>query len=268
MLLNTCIVSTDAHGSINMESCTAGSAVVQRRMMFATHFLPPDLPNYWNIIAGFASKISSENITPQSARMAMENMKVINPEEFISDTLLIKEIIGIECNASKKPLGIPLIPNQTHCVCCSGKLLLRSDRPSLISLYTNSLATVPATHFHKYCQNNRSGCRLVQYGYHKNGNANSQYSTNWSVLPYSVLSQETGFEMELLKQFDVELLIGQISYKQKADIYNVAKGYNTTQKKKSSTKETSKSEHKPPIHGYVKSVVTQYIYNYDVTMLV
>ena len=228
-----------------MESCGAESAAVQR-LIFAANYLPPDLPDYWNIVANFAS---SKNVTSQSAKIAMENLKVIDPEAFISDTLIIKEISGVECIATKKPLGIPLVPNQTCCICCGGKLLLRSDRPSRISLYTNTLGTVPATHFHKYCQNNRNGCRLVQYyGYHTNGNTNSQYSPNWNILPYFISSQETGFEMELLKQFDIELLIGQIAYKQKADIYNVVKGYDTVQKR-SSTKEIGKTGHKPPVHG-------------------
>jgi hypothetical protein len=33
-------------------------------------------------------------------------------------------------------------------------------------------------------------------------------------------TRETGFQMELLKKFDAEILIGQVSYKQRADIYN------------------------------------------------
>ena len=35
----------------------------------------------------------------------------------------------------------------------------------------------------------------------------------------------------MLKEFDAELLIGQISYKQKAEIYNVFRGYDLTKKK-------------------------------------
>ena len=53
--------------------------------------------------------------------------------------------------------------------------------------------------------------------------------------------------MAMLKQFDVELLSGQMSYKQKADI---TKGYDTT-KKVCSTVEKDKEVHKQPIHGYV-----------------
>lgn len=41
----------------------------------------------------------------------------------------------------------------------------------------------------------------------------------------------------MLQKFDVELLIGQVSYKQKADIYNIYNGYDTTIKKR--TKQVS-----------------------------
>ena len=56
--------------------------------------------------------------------------------------------------------------------------------------------------------------------------------------------------MAMLKQFDTELLIGQISYKQKADIYNVSKGYDTA-KKTCTTIERSNKAKIPPVHGYV-----------------
>ena len=75
-------------------------------------------------------------------------------------------------------------------------------------------------------------------------------SINWKTLPYFIFSQETGFEMKMLKNFDVELLSGQISYKQRADIYNVSKGYDTT-KKVCTTIQRNEEAHRPPIHGYV-----------------
>lgn len=55
--------------------------------------------------------------------------------------------------------------------------------------------------------------------------------------------------MSMLKKFDIELLIGQISYKQKADIYNVSKGYDTT-KKQCSTIVKEKEPRTQPVHGY------------------
>lgn len=76
------------------------------------------------------------------------------------------------------------------------------------------------------------------------------YNNDWVTLPYFLSSQETGFEMFILKKYDIELLIGQMSYKQRADIYNIEKGYNTT-KKECSTIEKAKVPRKPPVHRYV-----------------
>ena len=38
-------------------------------------------------------------------------------------------------------------------------------------------------------------------------------------------SGETAFDMELLNRFDFNILIGQISYRQAAEIYNYYHGY-------------------------------------------
>jgi len=118
---------------------------------------------------------------------------------------------------------VVLIPPQSVCTLCSGKLLLRRDRPSRLTLYTESMGTVPASHYHKYCQNVKKGCKFIQfYGFHKLGDHSPIYfDVNWKTLQYFISSQETGFELKMLEKFDVELLIGQLSYKQRADIYNV-----------------------------------------------
>lgn len=76
-------------------------------------------------------------------------------------------------------------------------------------------------------------------------------------------SQETGFEMSMLKQFDAELLIGQISYKQKADIYNVSKGYDTV-KKECSTIERMIDGQQFPVHVYVNNYSKQHINKIDI----
>ena len=57
----------------------------------------------------------------------------------------------MEYGPTKQSLGVPLIPSQTECSSCGGKLLLRADRPSRLSLYTKALGTVPAAQYHKYC---------------------------------------------------------------------------------------------------------------------
>lgn len=47
-----------------------------------------------------------------------------------------------------------------------------------------------------------------------------EYNKDWNTLEHFVVSRETAFDMQLLEKFDVELLIGQVSYKRSSDIYN------------------------------------------------
>lgn len=229
-----------------------GATAELRRMLFATSFLPPALPCYWELIAKFASQDKPSEIasTPEFVKIAMENMEVLNSEAFISDTALTDQLINMEYIVTKQPLGIPLISKLTECQSCGGTLSLRSDRPSRLTIYTLSLGTVSATHFHKHCQNYHKGCKFVQYyGYYKHpGSGRLVYDNNWNTLPYFISSQETGFEMRILQQYDTELLLGQMSYHQKAEIYNTINGYDTT-KKMCSTIEPLDRTRAATVHG-------------------
>lgn len=155
------------------------------------------------------------------------------------------ELISFKFKDDQQPIGIPLIPMETICLLCGSQLQLRSDRSSKITLYTDSFGSVPGTVYHKYCKSYRKGCKFVQYyGYHKKGgNGLMFYNTNWKSLPYFMSSQETGFELSMLTKFDAELLIGQISFKQKAEIYNVSMDYDSV-KKRCSSKESEKTQTK------------------------
>ena len=148
-----------------------GDVAVLRRMLFATSNLPPELPYYWDTVASFGClgcSSDQQKITPDLAQMAMENLKVLDANAFCTDASLNKELVMMPHGPSRQPLGISLIPKQTECQSCGGKLLLRSDRPSRMTLYTDSMGTVPGTHYHKYCSNYRKGCKLTQfYGYHR-----------------------------------------------------------------------------------------------------
>ena len=165
------------------------NASLQRRMVFATSYLPPDIPGYWSIVASFANQVVSRDssVTPESAKVAMENMRVFYNEAFFSDAILTQQLIAMEYSVTKQPLGVLLVPLETKCSLCGGKLLLRADRPSLMTLYTDSMGTIPATHFHKFCHNYRKGCHYVQfYGYSKSGTGTLRYNSNWktTLLPF------------------------------------------------------------------------------------
>ena len=211
---------------------------VIRRMLFAVSFLPPDYPHYWDTVTQFAFKGTKQSVDSAEAKVLMENIQFMQSSAFAQDKHLMQEIISCE-DVKKAPIGIILISSKKVCCLCGGKLLTRGDRPGRVTLYTETLGTLPASSYRKYCQKNRHGCKLVQhYGYYTMGEDQPLiYDEDWADHQYFLSSQETAFETALLKRFDVELLIGQVSYKQKADIFNHINGYKAPKKQCKTLKE-------------------------------
>ena len=57
-------------------------------------FLPRDLPHYWSIVTQFVG-IESEGtkvLSPESVRVAVENLEVLNSAAFATDQKLVNEI--------------------------------------------------------------------------------------------------------------------------------------------------------------------------------
>jgi hypothetical protein len=146
---------------------------VLKRLMFATSYLPADIPQYWEIITKFGGQ---NNINPDAVRVTMENIKFINPNAFTLEIDLLKQLISMPYGSAEQPLGMQLVPQDSECKLCKGTLVLCGDRPSRITLYTDTLGTAPANHYHKYCR--KRGCTFVQYyGYSKSGSG-IQYDDN------------------------------------------------------------------------------------------
>ena len=126
------------------------------------------------------------------------------------------------------------------CLLCGCKLLLRKDRSSTIVIYDDKLGTLPGgqyrlelftfvltlrtsvgTHFRKYCTGR--ACGFTQYyGYYTRGGKSSDvfFNMNWHTLQYFVQSRETAFSVKLTERFNANILLGQQSFKQCADVYN------------------------------------------------
>ena len=138
------------------------------------------------------------------------------------------ELLINERGRDGKPIGIARISSHKWCQSCGGDLMVKADRPSYLILYTDSIGTVTAVHYRKICKNTRRGlCNTVQYfGYYSEETGAITYDANWRELPYFISSRETVFEMSLLTKLDADILIGVMSYKQSADIYNYTHGYN------------------------------------------
>ena len=135
-----------------------------------------------------------------------------------------------------RSLGIILVSPHSTCRVCGDTLLVRNDRTSNLIVYTESFGTLSGSHFIKFCRNFRKGCKFRQYyGYSsRNGKDESVYDSDWAEHDYFISTSDTAFETIILKKFDAELLLGQLSYKQKADIYNLQNGYPAPPKKCSS----------------------------------
>ena len=194
---------------------------VLRKLIFAAVFLPPDIPNLWTIALEFATAgtISQKCITPDVVKALMENIQTFNATAFDSDEKLFREIVTLDIPG--KPLGVPLISNNTVCLLCGNSLCLRNDRHSSVVIYDDNRGAIPGSHFHKYCSD-RSCCFTQFYGYYTKGEGRSIVFLNsdWHTLPYFVTSCETAFAMEFLRRLDMEILIGQLSFKQRAEIFN------------------------------------------------
>ena len=110
--------------------------------------LPTEIPQYWDKVANFGSQKSS-SISPELARTTIENLEYLDASSFTSDNLLMKEMIYFKFGHDQQCIGIPLLPEEIVCLSCGSQLLLRKDRPSSITLYTQFFGTVPGTHYHK-----------------------------------------------------------------------------------------------------------------------
>ena len=216
---------------------------VVRRIIFAVAYLPKDFPHYWSVVSESASRTctSANDLQPDVVRLAVENLQFMNAKAFAVDKELAQEIHGFfSAPTAPHPLGIVLVSPNDTCRLCGSTLCVRNDRQSHITIYT--YGTVVGTHYNKYCQKFRKGCSFRQYyGYSSEGNQSVVfYDSQWPQHKYFVSSSETAFELEMLKKFNAELLIGQISYNQKAEIYNYFNGY-PVQPKKCSQREADEN---------------------------
>ena len=195
---------------------------VIRRLGFAASFLPKTMPAYWESVTNFAvlHRPSRCDLTPEQVRVVVENMSLIDKEALTTDSELTQEILDIPLLSGAGSHGIVLVSDKESCTLCKTKLNIRADRSSHVTLYDDKLGTVQAVHFTKYCR--KRGCSYQQhYGFSTRGDSNQvTYDQDWHSLTYFMSSSETAFSLDFLCRLDSEILLGQISYYQRADIYN------------------------------------------------
>lgn len=213
-------------------SCVCKDPSVLRRLTFAATVLHKDIPNYWDIVTKFGFKLSSENQSSGNVKLLLENLHFVDENAFDKDCNLLKELCLHE-GFQGHSLGIVLISSKEKCGACGECLLVREDRPSFPVIYCNEMGTINGTHFRKYCSKHWKGCSFTQhYGFHQNGNdPEIKYDDDYLDLPYFLSTNMTAFATKFMNALSAEILLGQISYKQKSEIYNYTHGYDTVAKK-------------------------------------
>ena len=100
---------------------------VLRWMLFATAFLPKELPYYWEIVISFAHEGTSTSCTAEGVEVMMGNLQMLNEKAFASDDSLLQELIHMKPNENSKTIGLVLISLKVKCMSCEEKLSLRAD---------------------------------------------------------------------------------------------------------------------------------------------
>lgn len=72
-----------------------------RRILYASVYLPKDLPEYWSVIAAFANAETTAKISPDIIKTMVENPQLQNPT--YTDKVMMKEIHML-CSSSSQPI--------------------------------------------------------------------------------------------------------------------------------------------------------------------
>lgn len=149
---------------------------ILRRLIFALSQLPEELPDVWNYAIEFATMGKEDGVQDKGTlKLLLDNLKEIDSTTFETDEDLYLKLLDFP---DSKPLGIVLMPVQTYCLLCGGKLMVRKDRPSKVVVYDDDIGTVLGSHYHKTCTNRDCGCTQY-YGYYtKRGSTKVFYNSD------------------------------------------------------------------------------------------
>ena len=113
-----------------------------------------------------------------------------------------------------------LLSSNDTCVMCHSKLLVQKDRHASIVIYDDRMGTVHGTHFHKYCTVFVDIFTTMDTIPQERHPSVLKSFLRMIRNQLFVSSHETAFSLNLLKRFNSEILFGQMSFKQCAEVYN------------------------------------------------
>ena len=130
------------------------------------------------------------------------------------------------CDAVVKKI---IVSKLTHCRECNSKLQIKQRNPKLITLYNSSEGTEHAEKYTKFCRI----CSIYEHaGYYSKDDKRIIDMANYHRYEIILSTDETAFSKKMLETYQWELVIGQISFLTKANIYNRTFGYEKTTSRK------------------------------------
>ena len=200
-------------------------SVISRGLYYFTH-IPRAFPEFGCRLFSFATKGNKDAVTRD----------IVNEESFLALTSnlvslynltghedLWKELHDASIKEGMYGLGVVLMSGKSTCRLCSKQLTAKTSRVVNVMVYHETRGSFMASRIPKVCSNR--SCKLIQhYGYYTIGESKF-YDEDWQENDYLLSSGKTAFDINLLRKFEVEILLGKLSFKEKADIYNEVNGY-------------------------------------------
>ena len=181
----------------------------------------------------------------------VENLHVLTAGDFTTDLNLINHLINMEYEITRQPLGIPLASSQNlvwfvmenFCYI----MIIHSCNP-LYRIFKYSFCNSHFANIVKITKKVVNWFSIMGITQRKVGKHTTTVIGRHSLISYHHNKQDLKCPYRI--SMILSSLLGQMSYNQKAKIYNIEKGYDTT-KEDCSTIEKDKVPRKPPVHRYV-----------------
>lgn len=173
-------------------------------------------PNYWSVVTQFASQ-GSQSLQPQSVKIAVDNLVSVDEKAFLqTSSWRMKSTHCVWVPPIQIHLASFLFPRTLAVHSVAVNYWFETIEEVTSHWILRDSCWQPLSN----CPKVPKGCSFRQYyGYSSQGSQSTvYYDVNWVEHEHFISTSGTAFEMSLLRKFDTELLLGQISYNQMADI--------------------------------------------------
>ena len=200
-------------------------SAITRGLYYFNH-IPSAFPDFGKRLFDFATNgnkhaVARETVNEESFLALSSNL--VSLYNLTGKDDMWNDVHDASLEEGKFGLGVVLISMKTTCRLCSKELRPKTSRVVNVIVYHESRGSFMGCRIPKVCSNR--SCKLIQhYGYYSIRESRF-YNEDWQANNYLLSSGKTAFDMQLLRKFEVEILIGKLSFKEKADIYNEVNGY-------------------------------------------